>query len=448
MAGSKGSNDAEGRHLGVRQGMRLCRAGRRRRGRGGCRYCGGGCRCCRGGCRCCRGGCRRGSGRCRRGLGTLGTRVAGRGIVDCRGRSRETRPAIEIEQQDRPVRRRARRAGARVRARLGRQCVRQVQTHRQIRIRSAGRGRDRGLRLFRPRRPGLRRIERRRNPAARFRRGGPRGRGFVRRSGVRHRCPGTRQGLDAALAARFLDEARKGKAVVVGPVRRRMSCVRSRSVVDASRRNEHADEVRGDSGIVRGQPERLDIVSLGGRVVGLESGGDRKSVRDPGRGRGVLCRRPSIAEVLCRGFRLALQERGASGPQQRLRPQRRLVRGALRRLQEAALGCGGIAALQCDVAESQQRLRSVVKAFREREVEPACNTELTGRQRGCRDRKTVREQLAGVGGRIVVRRPVGACDERGEDEADPGHPQAKRGRRLRRIRHASHPLHHIYLATS
>ena len=91
------------------------------------------------------------------------------------------------------------------------------------------------------------------------------------------------------------------------------------SIVDPSGRDQHAYEVRGDSGIAGRKAECLGIVSFGGFEFGVECGDDRESVRDPG-GRGrVLPGRSGGAEVALRRGRIALDERSAPGAEQRLR---------------------------------------------------------------------------------------------------------------------------------
>ena len=241
----------------------------------------------------------------------------------------------------------------------------------------------------------------------------------------------------AVLSARFLDQAREASLAVVGPIGCGMLLVCLGGIVDPLRRDEHAHEVRGDSGMPGREAQGLGVIRLRILVVAIEGGDDGKSIDDPCLRRRAFCRLPCAAEMSPSSVRTASDQCRAAGAEPCLRLGRRTLGRVLRGFEEVPLGGEEIALLECDVAEPEPWLRGVVEAIGEREVEPARDIELSGCERCRGDRETVLQQLPGVR-RILLRRPVGAGGERGETQGRGGRPQTVCEQRLRCSRCTAH----------
>ena len=103
--------------------------------------------------------------------------------------------------------------------------------------------------------------------------------------------------------------------------------VHSGGIVVSAGRDQHAHEICGDPGMLRGAAERLAEIGLGRVVVRIERGGDGDTVGDPGRQRQVPADFLRLPEVLPRRFDPVPRELRATGAEERFRPYRSCVTG-------------------------------------------------------------------------------------------------------------------------
>ena len=121
-------------------------------------------------------------------------------------------------------------------------------------------------------------------------------------------------------------------------------------------------------------------------------------------------------EVLSGRFNPIPGERGATGPEQRLRPGRRYLACATGRFQEMLFRCGEIAAVERNVSEPEHRLGGVFESFGKGEIEPSRNLGLSCRERRGSDGQAALQHLTRFRC-IVSSRSAGA----GAEEEESGH---------------------------
>ena len=154
-------------------------------------------------------------------------------------------------------------------------------------------------------------------------------------------------------------------------------------------------------------PESLAIVRLGPVVVSVQHGGDREPVLDPDERRRVLHELARSLEAFPGRLRVALCERRPPGAEQRLRPRCGRVLRQVRSPEKMLARGVEVVGLKGNVAQSEEGLRGLVEALDERQVEPARNGRLPGRQRSGGDRQIAPQQLP-ASGHVLVLRQAGA----------------------------------------
>ena len=184
------------------------------------------------------------------------------------------------------------------------------------------------------------------------------------------------------------------------------------SFVDSAGRDQHADEVRGDPGVAGRKAHRFFVVGPGRGPVAVHRVRDRETVPDPGgrRRRNRRAEAPSAPEELPRFPRPSSRDRRPSGPDERLRPQRRIRGRQIGGVPEASLRIGVVAGEEGGVSEPEDRFGRFGEALGEGDVQAPGNVELPRVEGRGRDRQAVPERDPGVR-RFVARKHAGAGGE-------------------------------------
>ena len=172
--------------------------------------------------------------------------------------------------------------------------------------------------------------------------------------------------------------------------------VDSGGIVVSAGRDQHAHEICGDPGMVRGAAERLAEIGLGRVVVRIERGGDGDTVGDPGRQRQVPANFLRLPEVLPGRFDPVPRKLRATGAEERFRPYRSCVTGQGRGFGEITHRADIVVGAEGDIAEPQERFRGVLEALGKGCVLPASHLRLAGGERGRRDRQVVPQKISAV----------------------------------------------------
>ena len=169
-------------------------------------------------------------------------------------------------------------------------------------------------------------------------------------------------------------------------------------------------------------------------VVLIERGGDGEAVLDPGRQRSAPARLSGALEVLAARLRAFPGERGTPRSEKCFRPGCRRPSRTLRCLDEVLLRRAEVVGGKRDVGEPEDRLRRVLEAFREREVESPGYLGLPCRQCRGRDREAALQRFAGTR-HIVARRSARAGGDAKEHPGRRGSERAPDGRTPLRLHH-------------
>ena len=208
----------------------------------------------------------------------------------------------------------------------------------------------------------------------------------------------------------------------------------SRRVVVAAYRDQHAHEIRGNSGMFRGQAERFAEGGLRRAEVVVERGGDGDGVGNPRRQRQIPGDVARILQISPRRPDLVAGKRHSTGAEQRFRPYRGSVLRQGSGFREVAFRAGKVAGAERDIGETKDRLRCELEAFGERRVLPASRLWLACGQGRGGDRQVAAQDIRAPDP-VFRRLPGGATDHRNHRENRRARPHATNRRWVQSLDH-------------